>query len=164
MKTLLVLRHAKSDWSNANQSDYDRTLNARGHRTVPRMGEKIAEHDLTPDLIVASSAMRAKTTAELVAISCGYEGTVEYTQHFYLAPPDAYIQHLNNLANDRERVMVVGHNPGMESLIHVLTGEFESMPTCALAVVTLLVDSWSDLTNETTGELVSLWRPKEVLE
>ena len=77
MKTLLLLRHAKSSWDNSELADHDRPLNGRGRRDAPRMGQLLAQHDLTPDLIVTSAARRAATTAELVALAAEYGGDIQ---------------------------------------------------------------------------------------
>ena len=162
MKTLLILRHAKSDWNNSRLSDYERPLNKRGQQDAPRMGQLLRDEDLVPDLIITSSAERARTTAELVAEACGYEADIIYTRRFYHAAPDAYLEALRGLGKGQERIMVVGHNPGMEYLVELLTDVRERMPTAALAQVALPIEQWAELDEETMGELVNLWRPKEL--
>jgi phosphohistidine phosphatase len=95
MKTLLILRHAKSDWGNSRLADYDRPLNERGKGDAPRMGQLLRDEDIVPDLIITSSAERAQTTAELAAIASGYENEITYTRRLYHAAPDAYIELLH---------------------------------------------------------------------
>ncbi len=80
MKTLLVLRHAKSSWKDSGLADHDRPLNKRGKHDAPRMGTLLAKEDLVPDLIISSSAKRAKSTAEAVAMNCGYDGEIQYSE------------------------------------------------------------------------------------
>lgn len=162
MKTLLILRHGKSSWKNIYLADHDRPLKARGKRDAPRMGRLLKEEGLTPQLIVSSTAERALATAELAALACDYEDEIETTRDFYHAAPEAYIERLRQLPNQIERVMVVGHNPGMEQLVAELTGEEERFPTAALAQVALPLDHWQKFSEETEGELVNLWRPKEL--
>lgn len=162
MKTLLVLRHAKSSWSNADLSDYERPLNKRGQRDAPRMGRLLRDEDLVPDLIITSSANRALSTAEAVAEASGYDREIQYTRHFYLADSDDYIERLQRLDDAYERVMIVGHNPGMEHLVALLTGAWETMPTAAIAHLALPINNWRDLDEETGANLVNLWRPKEL--
>lgn len=162
MKTLLILRHAKSDWNNSRLSDYERPLNARGQEDAPNMGKLLRSEELVPGLIITSSAERARTTAELVADACGYENDIVYTRHLYHAAPDAYLEALRELGQEHERVMVVGHNPGIEYLVALLTGEHEVMPTAALAQVALPIEQWADLDDEVMGKLVNVWRPKEL--
>ncbi len=162
MKTLLILRHAKSSWDNALLTDYERPLNKRGKQDAPRMGKLLREQDLVPDLIITSSAERALATAEAVALASGYEQEIRATRSFYHADPEAYLDVLRQLDDSLERVMVVGHNPGMEELLEELTGLWEQMSTAALAQISLPINQWSELDEETTGELVNLWRPKEL--
>lgn len=141
--------------------DHDRPLNTRGKHDAPEVGRMLREQSLVPDLIVTSSAKRARKTARIVAENCGYEAEVCETRTLYLASPQTYIEQLRNLADEPGRVMVVGHNPGLEGLVRVLTGQSETMPTAALAVVSLEVDRWSQLTGGQQGKLVHLWRPKD---
>jgi phosphohistidine phosphatase len=162
MKTLLILRHAKSSWENEQLTDYERPLNSRGKQEAPRMGQLLREQDLVPNLIITSSAGRALATAEAVALASGYEQEIRATRSFYHADPEAYIELLQQLDDSLERVMVVGHNPGMEELVKELTGSWEAFPTAALAQVSLPIAHWRELEYETTGELVNLWRPKEL--
>jgi phosphohistidine phosphatase len=162
MKTLLLLRHAKSSWKDDSLADHDRPLNSRGKEDAPRMGRLIAAENLVPDLIVSSTAKRARKTAAAVAEHCGYSSEVRKLDELYLAPPDTYIEMLRRLSDDVRRVVVVGHNPGMQMLVTVLSGAVEEFPTAALAQVELPIDAWSDLMRETRGELVRLWRPREL--
>jgi phosphohistidine phosphatase len=164
MKTLLILRHAKSSWANASLSDHDRPLKKRGKRDAPRMGRLLWEEDLVPDLIICSSARRALDTAEAAAASSGYDADIEVTRDFYHADPETYIGRLRSLPKEVDRVLIVGHNPGMEELLEQLTGVRERMPTAALAQVSLSVDGWGDIGLETGGSLVYLWLPRNLQE
>ncbi len=158
---LLIMRHAKSSWDNPAQTDHERPLNARGLRDAPRMGELLAANGLVPDLIISSTATRARETAEIMSQSSGYENEITFTDDLYLASPSAIVGVLSQLAGDAERVMIVPHNPGLEELVYSLTGEHERMPTAAIAVANNPV-GWSELTVETRCELVQMWRPKEL--
>ncbi len=160
MKTLLILRHAKSSWDNPQLSDYDRPLNKRGKRDAPRMGKHLDEQGLIPDRILTSSAKRARKTATKVAKACGYNKKIKRLDRFYLAPPGVYIEKLQALSNKHERVMVVGHNPTMEHLVRHLTGQIERMPTAALAHIELSIQNWEEFDFSTRGTLVNLWTPK----
>jgi phosphohistidine phosphatase len=162
MKTLLILRHAKSSWSDPTLSDHQRPLNKRGKRDAPRMGELLRDEQLTPDLIVASTAKRARKTAVKVADTCGYKGEIELTDSFYLARPGSYIQFLQQVPDENDSVMVVGHNPGLESLLDLLTGQSERLPTAALAQIQFDITSWREMADTPTGHLVSLWLPREL--
>ena len=160
MKTLLILRHAKSSWDDPGLRDHDRPLNRRGNRDAPRMGRLIAEQDLVPDRIVSSTAERARTTAELAAAEFDEDVEIETTRHLYGTPPDEYIEVAEERGGEAERLMVVGHNPGITALVTRLTGETEYMPTAALAVVELDIEDWSELGRAGEGHLAAFWRPK----
>jgi phosphohistidine phosphatase len=162
MKTLLILRHAKSSWSDPSLADIDRPLNKRGKRDAPLIGSTIREADLVPDLIISSPATRARKTAVAVAEACGYEGEIEIDDEFYPGDPEAYIETLQSLSEDIQSVMVVGHNPGLEELLATLTGESAALPTAALAQVRFSFNNWLELNDEPVGDLVNLWRVKEM--
>ncbi len=161
MKTLLILRHAKSSWKDADLPDHDRPLKKRGQRAATQMGRQLAEKALTPQLILSSTALRAHETAELFAAACGYTGEIVLRADFYAAAPPAYLAALRELDDAYQRVMVVGHNPGLESLIAVLTGQTELLPTAALAHVELPIEAWKGLHDASEGTLVDLWIPPE---
>ena len=165
MKTLLILRHAKSSWKNEGTADHDRPLNKRGKRDAPRMGSLLREENLIPDLIISSSAKRARMTVEAVVEESGYDGDVRFSRELYAAGPEAYLQALQVLDDEVECVMVVGHNPDLEELLEILTAEIEVLPTAALSRVALDIDRWQDLpleADDPPGKLVALWRPREL--
>ncbi len=162
MKTLLLLRHAKSSWGEPGLSDHDRPLTERGKLDAPRVGLLIQEQGLTPDLIVCSTAKRAQKTAQKVARTCGYRGAIAETETFYLAPVDQYLAYLRQLPDQHHIVLVVGHNPGLEDVLETLTGQVGRLTTAALAQVALNISGWRELSAAPQGHLVNLWGPKEL--
>ncbi len=162
MKTLLILRHAKSRWKDREQSDHDRSLNKRGKRDAPRMGRLAAEHGLRPDLVLSSTAKRARVTAEAVASEAAYPGTVQLERRLYLANPSEIIEVIRESAGDAATVMVVGHNPGLEELVARFGGAGEPLPTAALAEIHLEIPAWSGLTLQSPATLANLWRPRDL--
>lgn len=162
MKKLFVMRHAKSSWSNEGLSDYERPLNPRGTKDAPRMGKLLLDNDLVPDLILTSSAKRAHTTAELVAMASNYNQEVMYVQKFYQADPTTYLSVLQQLTTDPQKVMVVGHNPGISDLLSRLSGQYVGMTTANIGVVALPITQWSEIRLYTKGDLLHLWRPREI--
>ena len=162
MKTLLVLRHAKSSWNDPALDDHERPLNKRGRRDAPRMGELVREYRLMPDVVISSDAVRARLTAEAVAEAARYAGEILLDPHLYLACPADILSLLPTVRENAETVMIVGHNPGLEKLVEQLTGERPDLPTAALAQIALPIDQWRDLKLSTRGTLVGLWRPKEL--
>jgi len=161
VKTLLVLRHAKSSWDDPGLSDHDRPLNKRGRRDAPRMGELMDELDILPDIIFSSTAVRARTTAVLFADACGFGGEILLDDELYHAAPAEYLRTLSESAGGADCAMVVGHNPGIQELVAVLTGAHERMPTAALACIELAIDDWREVASA-TGTLAGVWRPKEL--
>lgn len=160
MKRILILRHAKSSWTDPNLSDFERPLNGRGLRTAPSMGKLIVERGLSPAAIVSSPAKRARQTAELVVNEIGVETNLSFDDRIYEASPNALRIVVSETSNDLTSVMIVGHNPGIEGFIRHLTGKIESMPTAALAVIDLNIESWKEI-NHDTGSLITIIRPKE---
>jgi phosphohistidine phosphatase len=164
MKTLLVLRHAKSSWDDTSLDDHERPLSARGERDAPRMGKLVREHRLTPDVILSSDAARAHLTAEAVGEAAGYTGKILLDNRLYHASPADIVDVLLTMPETKAgTVMIVGHNPGLEQLVAELTGDEEDLPTAALAQILLPIDRWRDLDVSTRGTLVGLWRPKDLM-
>lgn len=163
MKTVLVLRHAKSSWADVGLSDFDRPLKMRGRDDAPAVGEYLRAHDLVPDLILTSPARRARETVALVADGASYDGDIVVADELYPGDPDDYIARLRALDDACVSVMVVGHNPGVAELVVELTGEATELPTAALAQIALAIDRWADLDVDagTPGQLLAVRRPRE---
>jgi phosphohistidine phosphatase len=162
MKTLLILRHAKSSWDEPHLSDHDRPLSKRGKLDAPRMGQLLCEEGLVPDLILSSTACRARATAKSVAGTCGYEKDIQFSRDLFHADVETYLWILEEIPEEAGCVMIVGHNPGMEELLDFLTGESEWLPTAALAQVELPIQCWRDIDEDVEGELIRIWRPREL--
>ena len=163
MKTLLILRHAKSSWGDASLDDRQRPLNERGRRDAPRMGDLVRDLQLNPDVIITSDAVRAHTTALAVADAAGYTRDLVVEPLLYHANPDAILAVLATVPDATAgAVMIVGHNPGLEDLVERLTGERHDLPTATLVQLALQIDAWDELDASTRATLVDLWRPKEL--
>ena len=160
MKTLLILRHAKSSWDNPDLRDYDRPLNKRGKKDAPRMGKHIKTVKLIPDRILTSSAKRARKTAKRLAKACGYSGKIKKLDSLYHAPVGIYYETLQAIPDKYNTIMVVGHNPTMEQLLHHITGQYHRMPTAALAHIEFPLNNWESLSPNTEGTLIDLWTPR----
>lgn len=126
------------------------------------MGRLIAGQNAVPDLILSSTAKRATATAKRVVKAMGYEGQVIYEQTMYLAEPDAYLKAIRERADMHERVMIIGHNPGLETLVQTMTGADQPFPTAALAELQLTIQSWKGLKRSTKGQLRNLWLPRNI--
>ncbi len=164
MKTLLIMRHAKSSWKDQDSPDHDRPLNKRGKNDAPRMGKLLKDEDLLPDIIMSSTAVRAKKTAELVAKACKYKGKIVLNHSLYGAEPPAYLKILEGLSDKHMSALVVGHSPSVEETVELFTGSPDViMPTCALAQISLPIQNWAELKKQKIkGELLKIWRPKEL--
>lgn len=163
VKRLLILRHGKSSWDNPNLPDHDRPLAKRGERDAPRIGRLIQAKNLIPELILSSTAKRAVRTAELVAKHCTYSGDILYKSKLYHALPASSATVLKD-SGSYNFIMIVGHNPGLEDLLENLVGEYQRLPTAALAHVSLPISRWSSFQLSVEGVLENIWRPKELLE
>lgn len=164
MKTVFLLRHAKSSWTNDNLADFDRPLDKHGLEIIPLVGEKIYDNKFQIDLILSSPAKRAKQTAILIKEAAQIIGEIHYDERIYEASPHRLLEVLSTTTERANSVMLVGHNPGLEGLIRVLTGETQSMETAALAVIDLKIDLWSEIidgcTNTGCGFVRQMIKPK----
>jgi phosphohistidine phosphatase len=134
MKTILILRHGKSDWGDPNLDDFDRPLAKRGRKDAPVMGEVLARFDHLPDQILASPAKRAKQTAELAAEACGYKKSIQWEAGFYGGGSEDLIEALRRLPDTVERVMLIGHNPTLEETVADLLDPTDSGWSSGLSI------------------------------
>lgn len=165
IKTLLILRHAKSSWDDSSLSDHDRPLNGRGRRAAHRMGRLMDDENLWPDLVLSSTAERAATTAQRVVEaggeSGGFAGEIGYLPELYGAGPHDIIEVVRELGGEAGSVMIVAHNPGLEDLVHQMTGEVHRLTTATLVRILVPIEHWRDLEAD-GGTLTGIWRPKEL--
>lgn len=153
MKTVLILRHAKSDWANPGQLDFDRPLAKRGLEDTPRMAEVLVRFACMPDKILSSPAQRAKQTAELVAKACGYHQAIQWENSFYEGGSADLIAALQQLSPTVERVLLVGHNPVLENTVVALCasdgmegdGWAIKIPTTGLVCLNFEITDWAEL-------------------
>jgi len=164
MKTLLIMRHGKSSWKHKDLEDHERPLSKRGLRDSRMMADIIQEKELIPQVILASSSVRTTQTAQIFSEETGYRGEIFTLDSLYLAEAEAYLHELKQLSDDYERVMVIGHNPGLESLLQMITGRIEALPTGVVAYISLPITHWEEINGESVGELVQIWKPKELRE
>lgn len=171
MKTLYLLRHAKSDWSDPALGDFDRPLAARGVKAARRMGRALADHGLAADEVVCSAARRAMETWELLRDALPADVQTKVLRSLYLATPAALLQVLRRRPDDADAVMMIGHNPGLAVLAQRLCGAAskpgalrrltEKYPTGALAVIEFDVEHWSEI-GDGAGRLTRFLRPKDL--
>lgn len=161
MRTLLILRHGKAAEEEAD-GDRNRPLTQWGKRAAELVGQLLRDHDLVPDHIISSSALRAKDTAHRVAAAAKFGGVLSELDELYLAEPDDYITAVKRLAEDAGRVMVVGHNPGLEALALLLTGAAVSLPPAGLVVCELPISNFSELSLAVRGKMTRFERPRDL--
>ena len=161
MKTLFLVRHAKSSRDDPALADKERPLNDRGMRDAPKMGERLATHDVRPDLILSSPAVRALATAEIIARKLGYKvKDIVVEERLYAAAPDDLLEVVHELGDKPKRVMLFGHNPELTELAHRLSSKVTDMPTCAVAEFSFDTKSWSAVGKQEPAK-VTLHRPKQ---
>ncbi len=167
MKTLGLLRHAKSDWDDMSLRDFDRGLNERGRRGAALMGAHIRDHGQVWDVILASPAERVRRTLDAARL----QARVRFEEAVYLADRATLLAHVRSLEDGVGTAMIVGHNPGLQELIFDLVAPenendlfadaAEKYPTATFAVLELAIDRWADCAPG-CGALVHLARPRDL--
>ncbi|HSF84438.1 MAG TPA: histidine phosphatase family protein [Acidimicrobiia bacterium] len=160
MKRLLVMRHAKSDWSAGALRDHDRPLNARGVEAARRMGTLLEEIGQVPDLIVSSSAVRARRTVELAAEAGEWGAPIRIEPGLYGTSAASAMRVVSTTAETVERLMIVGHQPAWGALVADLTGGAVQMKTATVAIIDLMLGRSWKLHEPAHGELVALLQPR----
>ena len=147
MKTLFLVRHAKSDRKDdPTLADRDRPLSDRGLKEAPKMGKRLARHDAKPDLLISSPALRALTTAQLIADEIGRRrGDIVVEDKLYESSVNGLLGVIHALDDQFDRVMLFGHNPEFSDLARRLSGDIAEMPTCAVAEFRFDTTTWSDV-------------------
>ena len=146
MKTLFLIRHAKSSWDDTALPDKDRPLANRGRRDAPKMGRRLAKREVKPDLILSSPARRALTTAEIIAKKLDYKlKNIVVDDRLYAGAVHGLLDVIHKLGDKQERVMLFGHNPELTELAHRLSSKITHMPTCAVAEFKFNANSWSSI-------------------
>jgi phosphohistidine phosphatase len=145
MKSVIIIRHAKSSWDNVGESDFDRPLNDRGKEDAPRMAKRLLERDVTIDAFISSSAKRARKTAALfIKEFNGDKEDIILVPELYLAGPDAFFEAIAKAPASAKTIALVGHNPGITEFANELTDvRIDDMPTCAIFAVKADIKEWS---------------------
>jgi len=169
MKILTVLRHAKSSWDDSRLDDFDRPLNDRGWKAAHRMGGEFRQRGLRFDLVLASPAARVRETIDGLREKFELDVEIRFEPEVYAASEERLLQVVRAISEDAQRVLLVGHNPGLEQLVAGLTRDddptrdrvSEKFPTAACAQIELPADRWTDV-EPGTGKIVALILPKEL--
>jgi len=160
MKTLYLIRHAKSDWSNPFLSDFNRPLNKRGEKNAPFMGKILASKKIMPDLIISSPANRAKTTAKKIAKNISYIQDIVYEETIYEANSVDIENLIKKLDNKYNKIFLVGHNPAFNIFTSSFVDFYENIPTCGIVELEFNIDNWNDI-NSKYAKLISFEYPKK---
>ena len=156
MKALLLLRHAKTSWDDPTVYDILRPLSATGKYNVYQIGKFLKNTKLLPDLIISSSAKRAKDTSTLLAESTGYNDTIYVSELLYETSAIDYINVISKVSNNIDMVLLVGHNPILEHLIEII------METCSLVHIILPITKWIEIKTNPKCKLIQLVTIKEL--
>lgn len=160
----MLMRHAKSDWAAGAHDDHSRPLNDRGVRSAERMGEVVRDLGLIPDLVISSTATRARSTAELSRLRGGWSSRLVLDDRLYGASFADTLAIAAATGDDHDRIMLVGHEPTWSQTLHHLTGARAAMKTATIADVELSIPRWADLSTATTGVLIALLQSRHFLE
>lgn len=164
MKTLFLVRHAKSSWSTPGMRDFDRPLNERGMNDAPKMASFLQKSGITPDLIVSSPAKRALTTARFFAsVFRINESDIVLNPDIYEAEPTDVLRIISELPETSSTVMIFGHNPTFTDIANRFSEDIiENVPTCGVVCIKSRVEKWNELF-EGNSRIAASWFPKEVL-
>ncbi len=172
MKTLYLMRHAKSDWSEGKTKDHSRGLTARGKKAARRMGHYMKAERLVPDLVLSSTAKRARLTAEGVVEALGEDIPARYDRVLYFTSPDLILDEIREVGDNVETLLVIGHNPDTQAVaVHLAADAHDpnveamarKFPTAALAIYSLDVTSWRNV-GWGIGLVLGYLRPKALPE
>jgi phosphohistidine phosphatase len=162
MKTLLLLRHAKSSLIDPKISDNMRPLTYQGKQDVYITGKFLKNKKLIPDIIICSTAKRAIETSELIAEYVNYCNEIHLSKLLYQTTVKDYINVISKLPNKNNMALLVGHNPILETLVEIITNELRIMKTCSLAHIVLPINSWVEIKTQTKGKLIELFDIKSL--
>lgn len=161
MKTLFLLRHAKPVSVAESLKDFDRTLSDEGRRQAESVGKYLKDQNLELDLVLSSTALRARETTELVLTRAHYLTEVRYDPRVYEASRQQLLEVVSEIEANKSKVLLVGHNPAMEELLRRLTDHFEAMGTANLAKIDLSVSEWTEA-GDRKGHLDWLVKPEQL--
>lgn len=165
MKTLYLIRHAKSSWKDMSLSDIQRPLNKRGKRDAPVMGGRLRDREVMPDAILSSPAKRARKTAEIIAEEIGYaQKDIIYKEEIYNDGLQGLLGLVTSVNDDNSIIFLVGHNLELTDFAEMLSGKtFTNVPTCGVVCIEFPVEHWQQVAPQ-CGELIFFDFPKNVQE
>jgi phosphohistidine phosphatase len=162
MRTLLLMRHAKSSWKDASLPDEERPLNKRGKSAADLMGKFLRDRKFVPDTILSSTAKRARQTAKRLKKSGKFDASILAVPSLYFQGSRAYLREIASLDSTLETVLVIGHNPDLESLAARIAGKHVDLPTATIARISIKGGDWSTVLDAKGLTLEEVYRPKEL--
>ena len=162
MKTLYLLRHAKSSWDDPDLKDFERPLAARGIGDVPLIAQRFLARGGRVDSMVCSPAVRTKTTAKMFAGEIGFPSDeIGSNPELYFAGSNMFLKAASLVDDESEAAILIGHNPAITDFVNEMTdGDIDNIPTCGLVQLSLPIDSWSDI-KFSSATLVEFDYPKK---
>jgi phosphohistidine phosphatase len=147
MKHIILMRHAKSDWSNGELTDHQRTLNTRGNLDAPLMATRIKGYGKLPELMLVSDATRTRETWQHITKPLGNVQT-KFDRALYMASPYTIIEKLKEVDNLIDTVLLIAHNPGITEVFHILANiDIDNVPTAGVGCIQLHTDKFSEIEN-----------------
>jgi len=159
MKKLYLMRHAESAWG---APDFERKLNQRGEQDALHMGRFLQGQDVLLDVILCSTARRAKETVTGFMQKYVFDGEILYIDKLYQATYETYLNLINKLPSSIVTAMIVAHNPTIEDFLEIVCGAKEQITAASVADIQFHIGKWSDLSLDARGELLNLWKPREI--
>ena len=169
MKTIFLLRHAKSSWDNSQLEDFDRPLSTRGEKSSIKIGKYIKNKNIIPDIVYCSSAKRAKKTWELINKVIKKKNNIFFKKDLYMADSETFMSTIKKTKNSNKSIMIVSHNPGIESFCLELSKENNEYindiktkyPTGSLAILKVNLKKWSEIRYE-SGIIYEFIKPRKL--
>lgn len=161
MKTLIIMRHAKSSWADAGMSDHQRPLNGRGRRSSAIMAQRMEFHKNLPDLMLSSDSQRTRETMALLQENEAFKNIeVQFHNELYLASERSLISSIKNWNQGVDTLLILAHNPGVTELVNSISNaRLDNLPTAGIACISFDIEDWEDLENK-TGKLLWLEFPR----
>jgi phosphohistidine phosphatase len=161
VKILFLLRHAKSSWKDQSLPDFERPLKNRGKQAADRLGRHLKHELIVPELVLSSPALRARETIERVAKAAKWDVEIRFDQRIYEAGGLRLLEVISQIENERKTALLVGHNPGVEELLMLLTGESKKVPTATLMKLELKSSKWANAADK-RARLAWLIKPRDL--
>lgn len=162
MRTLLLMRHAKSSWKDESLADEERPLNKRGEEAASCMGEFLAERKLIPDRILCSTAKRARQTAKRVKAAGSFDVETTKVEALYFQGPRAYLQQIAEVPQKINTVLLIGHNPDLELFVARIARRHVEMPTATVVHLSTTAENWANAFDDAGFAIEGVYRPKEL--